>query len=94
MIRQLEFQIDRQNKSADLAKALFNVIAISIIAVYGVMTALIIANFEDFTFMLRRKDIMSAARRVEQEEQKIIEGKIQEIRKESLKKILSPVAQN
>lgn len=86
--------LQRESKIKRTFMILFNILMTAVVALVTIETFLVAANFQDFMFMVRRKDIMSAARRVEQEEQKLIEQKIKEIKKDSLKKIMSPISVN
>ncbi len=70
---------------------IINVLLISIIALYTGLSFVIATDFNGFLFYMRRKDIMAAAREVERQEQLIIQKKIKEVQKQSIRKILTPV---
>lgn len=67
-----------------------NILFIAMVSIVAIETVLVGANFDDFMFMLRRKDIMEAAKRVEFTEQKAIEYQIRKIKENSVKSILAP----
>lgn len=72
-------------------KILGNLLIISFLAVYMVTIMVIVANFNNVLFAVRRPDMMEAARKVELEENRQIQAKIKEAKSMTLKKILSPI---
>ncbi len=82
---------DSHNKKPSKMILVSNIIVISIIAFYGILTFLFVSNYKNIFFALRRPDIMEAARKVEDEESKQIRAKIVEAKKQTLEKILSPL---
>ena len=81
------------NKPSKVKVAL-NLFYISLIGIYLVTAFIIVTNFQNVLFAVRRPDMMEAARKVESEEQRAIADKIKQTREETLKKMLSPLVIN
>lgn len=66
---------------------------VAIISAITFTTIIVVLNFQNVIFAIRRPDIIEAGKKVEDEEQRIIQQKIAEIKKQTVKKILSPLVQ-
>lgn len=83
-----------QKKSISKAEIIVNGL---LVVGAGALIALVVVfalNYDNVMFALRRPDMIDAARTVESEEQKQISQKIAEAKKETIKKILSPLVFN
>jgi hypothetical protein len=75
-------------------RVLRNVFYLSVVMVYGVITFFVVANFGNVLFAIQRPDLMSAVQVVARQEQKEITKKIAEAKRDTTKKILSPLVTN
>ena len=72
-------------------RAIINTLILIYVTVNALLTVFVLKDWKAQLFLKRRPDMIHAAMRVESEETKVIESRIAEARKETIKKILSPI---
>ena len=78
-------------KRADWRKTVINTVILVYVTVNALLTVSVLSDWKAYLFLIRRPDMVHATMKVESEEKRIIEIRIAESRKETIKKILSPI---